>query len=56
LSEAASFYQPEQLFDRDHIYVTNAEPEIFRADYFSPTVWKAVPDIASGSPDRLSQR
>lgn len=43
LEEAADFYQPEQLFDRDTLYFTSAEPEDFRSDCFSETLWKAVP-------------
>jgi Transglutaminase-like superfamily len=56
LTEAAPFYQPEQLFDRDHVYVTNSTPEIFRADYFSPTIWQVIPETGGDSQHRLSQR
>lgn len=56
LSEAAPFYQPEQLFDREHVYVTNTSPEVFRADYFSPTIWQVIPEAASDPQHRLSQR
>ncbi len=56
LSEAAPFYQPEQLFDREHVYVTNSSPEVFRADYFSPTIWQVIPDSPTDSQHRLSQR
>lgn len=43
VGEIAAFYQPEQLFDREHIYYTTARPDHFRLDYFSPTLWKTVP-------------
>ncbi|NLT70836.1 MAG: transglutaminase domain-containing protein [Verrucomicrobiaceae bacterium] len=43
VGEASAFYQPEQLFDREHIYYTTARPDHFRLDYFSPTLWKQVP-------------
>lgn len=56
LAEAAPFYQPEQLFDRDHVYVTKTTPEVFRADYFSPTIWQVIPEATSDSQHRLSQR
>lgn len=56
LSEAAPFYQPEQLFDREHVYVTNSPPDVFRADYFSPAIWQVIPESTSESQHRLSQR
>lgn len=42
-SEAAAFYQPEQLFDRENLYFTEAEALDFRQDYFSPSLWKKLP-------------
>ncbi|MEM6279142.1 MAG: transglutaminase-like domain-containing protein [Verrucomicrobiota bacterium] len=41
--EAAPFYQPEQLFDRENLYFTESEPEDSRRDYFSPSLWKRLP-------------
>jgi len=56
VEEAAPFYQPEQLFDREHLYYTMARPERFREDYFSRELWRAV-EVASGpSSPRLSLR
>jgi hypothetical protein len=43
VKDAADFYQPEQLFDRDHLYFTSAKPEQFRLDYFSARWWKGIP-------------
>lgn len=43
VSSVASFYQPEQLFDRKQIYFTTARPERFTKDYFAKDLWKAVP-------------
>lgn len=49
----SSFYRPEQLFDAKRIYYTTARPDRFGVDYFSPEVWKAVPEPSSGT---LTQR
>lgn len=49
----SSFYRPEQLFDDQRIYYTTARPDRFGADYFSPEVWRAVPEPAEGT---LTQR
>lgn len=43
VAAAASFYQPEQLFDREQIYFSTARPERFTKDYFAKDVWKPVP-------------
>jgi hypothetical protein len=43
VAAAASFYQPEQLFDREQIYYSTARPERFTKDYFAKDVWKPVP-------------
>lgn len=43
VKSVAAFYQPEQLFDADRIYYTTARPEKFAADYFSESLWKAIP-------------
>ncbi len=40
---ASAFYQPEQLFDREHIYYSTARPDRFRLDYFSSELWKTIP-------------
>jgi len=48
VSAVASFYQPEQLFDRDRIYFTTARPERFTKDCFAKDLWKAVPSRGSG--------
>lgn len=42
-TEAADFYQPEQLFDRENLYFTEAEERDFRQDYFSPSLWRKLP-------------
>lgn len=42
-SQAADFYQPEQLFDRENLYFTRAEEKDFRLDYFSPGIWRKLP-------------
>ncbi len=47
---ASAFYQPEQLFDQDHLYYTTARPENFTKDYFSDTLWKLIPgDMKEGT-------
>lgn len=43
VAAVASFYQPEQLFDRNRIYFTTARPERFTKDCFAKDLWKAVP-------------
>ena len=43
VKDASSFYQPEQLFNRDNIYYSTARPDHFRLDYFSEVLWKIVP-------------
>ena len=43
---ASAFYQPEQLFDREHIYYSTARPDHFRLDYFSSDLWKVIPSGA----------
>lgn len=43
VAEAASFYQPEQLFDRGHLYYSTAAEEDFASDYFSPKIWESIP-------------
>jgi len=40
---ASAFYQPEQLFDQDHLYYTTARQEDFTKDYFSDSLWKLIP-------------
>lgn len=40
---ASAFYQPEQLFDQEHLYYTTARPEKFTKDYFSDSLWKLIP-------------
>ncbi|MDF1657391.1 MAG: transglutaminase-like domain-containing protein [Verrucomicrobiales bacterium] len=42
-SKAAAFYQPEQLFDRENLYFTEADESDFRRDYFSPSLWRKLP-------------
>lgn len=57
LSEASNFYQPEQLFDRDHLYFSTSEPEVFREDCFSPELWQSIPvKKRDSSRPQLSQR
>ena len=41
---ASAFYKPEQLFDRERMYFTTARPQDFNNDYFSPKVWRSIPD------------
>ncbi|MEO0415269.1 MAG: transglutaminase-like domain-containing protein, partial [Verrucomicrobiota bacterium] len=41
--EAAHFYKPEQLFDRDNLYFQNTDPDNAAADYFSSEAWQGVP-------------
>ncbi len=53
VAAVASFYQPEQLFDRERIYFTTARPERFTKDYFAKELWKAVPQ---SRPEGLTQR
>jgi len=43
VKDASSFYQPEQLFNRENIYYSTARPDHFRVDYFSEVLWKIVP-------------
>ncbi len=43
VAEVAEFYQPEQLFDRGHLYFTTADEEDFSRDYFSPDLWESIP-------------
>ena len=43
VAEASSFYQPEQLFDRGHLYYTTSDEEEFAQDYFSPELWESIP-------------
>lgn len=40
---ASAFYQPEQLFDQEHLYYTTAKPDNFTKDYFSDSLWKLIP-------------
>ena len=57
LAEAADFYQPEQLFDRENLYFSSAEPDVFRKDCFSQELWQAIPvKSADSSQPQLSQR
>lgn len=53
---ASSFYQPEQLFDREHMYYTTARPENFRVNYFSPELWKQIPSMDTTSTSEFSLR
>jgi hypothetical protein len=53
IGEGTDFYRPEQLFDEERIYYTTARPERFGRDYFSESLWKAVPVPPAGA---LSQR
>lgn len=55
VESAAAFYQPEQLIDRDRIYYSTARPDRFRLDYFSTSLWKAIPK-SEPSAAELSQR
>jgi hypothetical protein len=55
-SEAAAFYQPEQLYDRENLYFTEADESDFRRDYFSPSLWKKLPVRADQRAPRLSLR
>ncbi|MEM1443402.1 MAG: transglutaminase-like domain-containing protein [Verrucomicrobiota bacterium] len=55
-SEASAFYQPEQLFDRENLYFTESEPEDFRQDYFSPSLWKKLPVPTEATSPALSFR
>jgi transcription elongation factor Elf1 len=55
-SQAAAFYQPEQLFDRENLYFTEADESDFRRDYFSPSLWKKLPVRADQRAPRLSLR
>lgn len=43
VAEASAFYQPEQLFNREHLYYSTARPDHFRLDYFSAALWKRIP-------------
>ncbi|MEM9017399.1 MAG: transglutaminase-like domain-containing protein [Verrucomicrobiota bacterium] len=54
--EAAAFYQPEQLFDRENVYYSDQEPELFATDYFSPGLWKAIPQAPLQRSKSLSLR
>ncbi len=53
-SDAAAFYQPEQLFDRTELYFTTARPEHFQKDYFSPKLWRSIPSGGVESATQLS--
>jgi len=54
IAEAADFYQPEQLFDRDRIFYSVADPAEFGRDCFSPDLWRAIPPASSHSEYSLS--
>jgi transcription elongation factor Elf1 len=57
LAEAADFYQPEQLFDRENLYFSSALPDVFRKDCFSPELWQAIPvKSTDSSQPKFSQR
>lgn len=55
VKEASDFYQPEQLFEREHLYYTTARPDHFRLDYFSGALWKVIPETVE-SKTELSLR
>ncbi len=55
-SQAAAFYQPEQLFDRENLYFTEADESDFRRDYFSPSLWKKLPVRVDRKAPTLSLR
>ena len=42
VKDAAPFYRPEQLFDRDRLYFQSGEPEQSSFDYFCESAWTAV--------------
>lgn len=42
-AQAADYYQPEQLFDRGHLYYTTADREKFAQDYFCRELWESIP-------------
>lgn len=42
VADAAPFYRPEQLFDRNHLYFQNATPEVVSGDYFTDSSWTKV--------------
>ncbi len=57
LAEAADFYQPEQLFDRENLYFSSALHDVFRKDCFSPELWQAIPvKSMDSSQPKFSQR
>ncbi len=55
-AQAAAFYQPEQLFDRDSLYFTEGDEADFRQDYFSPSLWKRLPVSREAQSPGLSLR
>lgn len=42
IEDAAPFYQPEQLFDRDHLYFSGGEPGTAGTDYFADSIWRPL--------------
>ncbi|MDF1824442.1 MAG: transglutaminase-like domain-containing protein [Verrucomicrobiales bacterium] len=54
--DAAAFYQPEQLFDRENLYFTRADEAAFRRDYFSPVLWERLSVQRDGKSPQLSFR
>lgn len=56
VAEAAAFYQPEQLFDRENLYFTQANEEAFRRDYFSAALWERLPVGDETNAPQLSLR
>ena len=43
VEDSSIYYQPEQLFDREHLYYTTGRPDEFGKDYFSDQLWKSIP-------------
>ncbi len=42
VSEAAPFYQPEQLFDRENLYFIAGKPDVAGNDYFAASAWNKL--------------
>jgi len=51
---ASAFYKPEQLFDRERMYFTTAQPQDFTNDYFSPELWRHIPTESVPANDQTS--
>ncbi len=42
VSDAAPFYQPEQLFDRENLYFMEGKPDAAGNDYFAKKLWSKL--------------